>query len=106
MSINKANGEYQVLSPWANVDPLPLRGITPRVTELAGKKIGLLTNLKGAAKLILDEVEKKLKERYPSCETSWFRGQAFSVSELEKERVLDFREWINGVDTVIVANAD
>ena len=34
-------GQYEVLSPWAEVDPIPLRGISPRIKTLAGKKIGL-----------------------------------------------------------------
>jgi hypothetical protein len=31
--------QYDVLSPWAEVDPLPLRGISPRLDSLSGKKI-------------------------------------------------------------------
>jgi hypothetical protein len=36
--------EYEVLGPWAEADPIPSRGINPRITDLAGKKIGLYRN--------------------------------------------------------------
>ena len=27
------DSQYEVLSPWADVDPIPLRGISPRISE-------------------------------------------------------------------------
>ena len=71
MSSEKAGTSYEVLSPWAEADPKPLKGLAPRVTDLAGKKIGLLANNKRAAPLILDVAERILKERFPAIETSW-----------------------------------
>jgi hypothetical protein len=38
MSMNKSIGEQQVLSPWADADPVPARGITERLDDLNGKK--------------------------------------------------------------------
>jgi len=38
--------QFEVLSPWADVDPIPLRGISPRLSSLAGKKIGIFVNPK------------------------------------------------------------
>ena len=38
--------EFEVLSPWATADPIPLRGITPRFDEMSGKKIGLYATSK------------------------------------------------------------
>ena len=35
------NGQYEVLNPWAEVDPIPLKGIAPRVADLTGKTMGL-----------------------------------------------------------------
>jgi len=55
------NGQYEVLNPWAEADPVPLRGISPRVKSLDGKTIGLLENLKPAARSILTVLEEKLK---------------------------------------------
>ena len=46
---DKPSNGYEVLSPWAEADPIPFRGISPRLGTLEGKKIGLLANSKRAA---------------------------------------------------------
>jgi hypothetical protein len=97
---------FETLSPWAEADPLPLRGLTPRLSSLAGKKIGLLRNNKRAAEPILNVAARKLKEKYPDIEFSWFRGEAFSVSEFEKSRLKEFEDWIKSVDAVVAAVGD
>jgi hypothetical protein len=106
MSVNKAGALYEVLSPWAEADPLPLKGLAPRVTDMAGKKIGLLCNNKRAAPLILNVTERILKERFPTAETSWFNAQSFSVSSLEPENRAKFEDWIKEVDAVVAAVGD
>jgi ABC-type lipopolysaccharide export system ATPase subunit len=65
--VSKMEGQYEVLSPWAEVDPIPLKGLTPRLPELNGKNIGLLINGKRASRPILSVVERKFKERYPTA---------------------------------------
>ena len=40
---------FDVLSPWAETDPRPLQGISPRLRELRGKRIGLFANYKRAS---------------------------------------------------------
>ncbi len=99
------SGEYEVLSPWAEADPVPLRGITDRLTDLKGKTIGLFANSKVAAAPIQTAVEKKLKERFPDLKFSRFTlGEGLEVAETkEKER---FGEWVKGVDAVVGAVGD
>jgi hypothetical protein len=97
---------YEVLSPWAEADPVPLRGLAPRLDKLDGKKIGLLCNNKRAAPLILKAAEKHLRQKFPGAELSWFRAKSFSVSSLEKDRAGEFDDWIKGVDAVIAAVGD
>jgi hypothetical protein len=104
--MTKTNSNYEVLSPWAEADPIPLKGLAPRVTDLAGKKIGLLCNNKRAAPLILNVTERILKKRFPTSEISWFRAQSFSVSSLEPDNLAKFKDWINGVDAVVAAVGD
>ena len=106
MSADKASASYEVLSPWAEADPIPLKGLAPRVTDLGNKKIGLLCNNKRAAPLILNVAERIVKERFPTSETSWFRARTFSVSSLEPDNVAKFEDWIKGVDAVIAAVGD
>ncbi len=99
-------GMFEVLSPWAEADPIPLRGLAPRLSDLKGKRIGLLRNNKRSAEPILHAAARRLKEKYPDIEISWFRGHTFSVSEQEKNRLAEFEDWIKGVDAVIGATAD
>ena len=38
---------FEVLSPWAEADPVPMEGLTAeRLTDLNGKKVGLFCNIK------------------------------------------------------------
>ena len=97
---------YEVLSPWAAADPIPLKGLSTRLEDLAGKKIGLLCNNKRAAPLIVNVAEKILKERYPNVEVSTFNARTFSVSALERDRKEEFDDWIKGVDAVIASVGD
>jgi hypothetical protein len=100
------NANYEVLSPWAEADQVPLQGLASRISDLAGKKIGLLRNGKRAAEPILTVIEKILQKKYPAAEFTWFRGRTFSVSELEKDRLQEFEDWIKSVDAVIAAVGD
>ncbi len=104
------NGQYEVLSPWAEVDPVSARGISPRVTDLTGKTIGLLCDSKIAARRIQIAVEKELKERFPTLKFSWWVPEAgvreYEVPPKDKPRFEKFEKWVKGVDTVIAAVGD
>ena len=102
----KIDNVYEVLSPWAEADPVPLKGLSPRLDKLDGKKIGLLCNNKRAAPLILEVTEKLLKERFPTVKISMFNARSFSVSSLEKDREGEFNDWIKEVDAVIASVGD
>ena len=106
MDAEKSITSYEVLSPWAEADPIPLKGLAPRLDKLDGKKIGLLCNNKRAAPLILDVAEKLLKEKFPTVKTTRFVARSFSVSSLEKDREGEFNAWLEGVDAVIAAVGD
>ncbi len=106
MGPNITSASYEVLSPWAEADPIPLKGLAPRLTTLENKRIGLLCNNKRAAPLILSVTERILKERFPTSEISWFRAQSFSVSSLEPDNLGKFDDWIDKVDAVVAAVGD
>jgi hypothetical protein len=105
MSTSNLTYQYEALSPWAEVDPKPLRRISSRVKELTGKKIGLFVNNKPAAQSIMNVVEEKLKEKLPSADFSYFifnrRGEV-----LEMDLRADFEKWLKEVDTVILGVGD
>jgi hypothetical protein len=99
---------YDVLSPWAETDPLPVRGITPRLPELRGKRIGLFANYKRAAVPIQDAVEAELLARF---------GKDISISRFVQSDSSDagsgaetgpaYAEWLaKEVDAAIVAVGD
>jgi hypothetical protein len=103
---NTADSQFKVLSPWAEVDPIEPRGISPRLNTLAGKKIGLFANFKRASRPIVTEVEKRLKAMYPDCETSLFDSRGANVVESETKNREQFMAWAKGVDAVILAVGD
>ena len=98
--------QFRVLSPWAEVDPIALRGISPRLDTLAGKKIGLFSNFKRASRPIVEEVERRLKAMYPDCETSFFDSRGANVVETETKNKEQFITWAKRVDAVILAVGD
>ena len=109
MKIQDTNNNYMILSPWADADPVPLKGITPRVTELEGKKIGLFLNISPGSRPILTAVENELKDNFPTCTISWYDSQLSpgeSIMDLVDQNKTEFEEWLSGVDMVIAAVGD
>jgi hypothetical protein len=98
--------QYEVFHPWADADPIPLRGITPRVADLSGKTIGLFaTTFKHSSTPMLKVVERKLKERYPTARFSWFEWP-YNLEVAATGDSSKFKEWVKGVDTVVAAVGD
>ena len=104
--INQPGTEYEVLSPWADADPVPLRGLTARPKDLAGKKIGLFLNHKRAGHLSLSAFEGELRERIPSATTSWYECTGHNIPEILTEGKAKFEAWVGSVDAVVLAVAD
>jgi hypothetical protein len=100
------NSQYEVLSPWAEAAPVLLRGISPRLKDLDGKKIGLFRNFKPMARPISSVLETKLKGEFPSCEIIRYDSTAPNVLESETENKAKFEEWASGVDAAILLVGD
>jgi hypothetical protein len=94
-------GQYEVLSPWADAEPVPLRGISPRLASLEGKKIGIFRNFKQAAKPYAAVMAQKLKEHYPTSQVSIYESNGANALEAETENKAKFEAWANGVDAAI-----
>lgn len=103
---NPPESQYEVLSPWAEVDPIPLRGISPRVDNLSGKKIGLFVNYKRAARPIALSLEKRLKSMYPRSEIRYFYSLEWNVLETETKNRDKFGAWAKDMDAVIMSVGD
>ncbi len=102
---NATVSQYEVLNPWAEVDPKPVRAISSRLTSLEGKKIGLFGNYKRASVPMLNSLEKKLKERFPTVQTSLYHSASPNVIEAEYDKA-KFEPWIKGLDAVVAAVGD
>ncbi len=100
--------QYEVLSPWSEADPIPFRGLTaPRLTDLAGKKIGLFASSKPISKRIMTAFETNFKERFPASQTSWYVGEdSWAIVQIETRNKERYKEWVNGVDAVVAAVGD
>ncbi len=99
--------QYEVLSPWAEVDPITLKGISPRLSDLNGKKLGLLINGKRASRPILSVVERELKNKYPALTISYFNpGGGAEAEDVEKREKTNLENWVKGVDAVVLAVGD
>jgi hypothetical protein len=101
-----SEGQYEVLNPWAEVDPIPLRGISPRIESLAGKKIGLFANFKRAAVPVAESVEKRLGGMYTDASFSTYHSTLPNVNEAETKNGDKFIAWVKSVDTIVAVVAD
>ena len=106
MSQDKNINSYEVLNPWAEADPVAWKGINQRLTDLAGKKIGLLRNSKRTAEPTLEVVEERLKRRYPNASFSWFANLKPNETAVESDIKEEFEKWLTGVDAVIASYGD
>lgn len=106
LDTSKRAAEYEVLSPWAEADPVAARGITPRLKNLEDKKIGLFANGKRAAVPMLAALERELKKKFPSAEISRYGCSVFNVPEILTEGKGKFEAWVSGVDAVVLAVGD
>ena len=100
------DNQYEVFSPWAEVDPVPPRGISPRLDTLAGKKIGLFTNRKRAAKPMAEAIARQLKDKYPTAEFSFFEPRLTTIIVAEQKDGDKFAAWVKSMNAVIVMVGD
>jgi hypothetical protein len=97
--------QYEILSPWAEIDPVTVKGISPRLKEITGKTIGFFLNSKIAAEPMSDIIEEKLREKDSSLTFSRFvRIPNISMAETQdKEKYI---EWLKGLDAIIYTHGD
>ena len=91
----------EVMNPRGEISPKPLLGIQPRVSGLAGKKIGLVDNTKTGVKLFFDRLEQELKGRFPTATILRFRKTGYS----DRQEAL-YKEVAAKSDTFIFAIGD
>jgi hypothetical protein len=98
---------YKVLSPWGEVESVPTTGILPRVKDLNGRTIGLFSFFKQVGPPLMKEIERQLKEKFPTTRFSHYQYPIHSVEIAKDDNYrAPFEEWLNGVDTVITGHGD
>ena len=70
----------EVVNPRGEIEPPKSAGISPRISDLSGQKIGLYDNGKDGFTNFLDVIEKLLKEKDPSITIKRYQG-AFDLGE-------------------------
>ena len=98
--------KYEVLNPWGDADPKPLKGISERLDSLSGKKIGLFANYKRSAIPIAISLKDKLESKYPDSQVSIYNSDKWNVVEIETEKGETFKKWAEGNDAVILMVGD
>lgn len=107
MKTKKETPVYEVISPWAEADPVPPRGLTAeRPADLNGKTIGLFHIWKRASKPILDVLERELKKRFPAARFNWYAESQMNTPEIESNNKTKYKAWLKGLDAVIFAYGD
>ncbi len=99
--------DYEVLSPWAEVDRSGSAVMQPRLNDLNGKTIGLFSHFKEHSPLILKEVERQIKERTPKAKFSHYQYPRDTAEIMNDDKYKpSFMEWLKDVDAVISAYGD
>ena len=98
---------YEVLSPWAEVDTVKPRGLRLRLDDLNGKTIGMYAHFKDGCIGVLQDVEAKLKPKYPEARFKYYQYPIDTAEVINDEKYkASFHEWLNGVDAVITSMGD
>ena len=96
------NVELRVLNPQGEIEPKKIFAPAPRVTELDGKKIALIHNMKSGASTFLDAFEELLKAKYPS--TQFLKGYTTSVNLAKEPEFYD--EVAKACDAFVFGSGD
>ena len=91
----------EVLNPKGVIEPPQTLGLAPRVPDLAGKKVGLIPNIKQGASTLFGVLEEMLKERYPDITVLRYPARM-----LRQELAEEFQQVSNECDVFIHAIGD
>ena len=84
----------ELVNPRGEIEPPATLAPTARVTDLAGKRVGLYWNGKVGTNVFFDTVEEMLKEKFPTIKVSRYAG-AFDLGDALAGKIA------KEVDTVI-----
>jgi hypothetical protein len=93
----------EVMNPMGAIEPPKTLGISPRVPDLAGKRIALMHNNKPGATNMLDALQKLLSKKYPTAQ--FIRGYETDPVMPPKDPDL-YKKAAAACDTFIFAMGD
>jgi hypothetical protein len=91
--------KLEVLNPRGVIEAKKAHAPTPRVKDLAGKRVGLYWNSKHGMDNFYTVFAELLKKRYPNATTTVLRG-AFLI------RDEDAQSWMSRIDTFVYGVGD
>jgi hypothetical protein len=91
--------KLEVLNPRGLVETKTANAPTPRLTDLAGKRVGLYHNGKPGLDNFFAVFEELLKKKYPTVKTNLIRG-SFEITDN------DARTWAPQIDTFVYGVGD
>jgi hypothetical protein len=89
----------EVLNPRGVIEAKKAYTPSPRVKDLAGKRVGLYWNSKHGMDNFYTAFAELLKKRYPTATTDLLKG-AFLIREE------DAQDWVNKIDTFVYGVGD
>jgi hypothetical protein len=92
----------ELLNPMGVIEPPKTIGLTPRISDLAGKKIALLHNNKPGAANLYAALEELLKQKYPSITIS----REYKPGSVTEPREEEFQKIAKECDAFIFAIGD
>ncbi|MFC2001826.1 hypothetical protein ACFLUZ_04905 [Chloroflexota bacterium] len=87
----------RVFNPRADVDSVPQISASSRLSDLTGKRIGILSNGKVGAEMLLPHLEAVLKRRIRDAEFRTWRAFHAQSPEVKEPRLKEVAEYGDGV---------
>jgi hypothetical protein len=78
----------EVLNPRGEIELPPVSAPSPRVTNLAGKRVGLYWNEKSGGNHFLNGIERLLSEGFPDTTVLRYRG-AFDLGDMLAAKIAE-----------------
>lgn len=97
--MSKEKVELELLNPRGEIELARAFSPAPRVTDLAGKRVGLYWNSKPGLDNFYTVFEELLKKRYPTATTVLLKG-AFEITNK------DAKDWAPQIDTFVYGVGD
>jgi hypothetical protein len=97
--MNAETVKLELLNPRGEIEPPPVYTPSPRIKELAGKRIGLYSNSKPGMDNFYAAIAEFLKKKYPTVTTLILKG-SFEI------RDEDAKTFASQIDAFIYAVGD